>query len=169
MLMDIKCSMVPSIKVNLVFDDGHKKDPTLSIGDLIDLLYNSNGLRKHIIGKIIQINTPGSDPKGWSLIVDGSDDFDSEIARLSPMSILDVDIIRKNGSTRVVSTPIDDTGVYAIRINKGRLQYTMNGKCWHNIKIDDIDIIPGKDIIIDENGKPDSTGEDSSKDIIDEN
>ena len=169
MLMDIKCSMVPSIKVNLVFDDGHKKDPTLSIGDLIDLLYNSNGLRKHIIGKIIQINTPGSDPKGWSLIVDGSDDFDSEIARLSPMSILNVDIIRKNGSTRVVSTPIDDTGVYAIRINKGRLQYTMNGKCWHNIKIDDIDIIPGKDIIIDENGKPDSTGEDSSKDIIDEN
>ena len=169
MLMDIKCSMVPSIKVNLVFDDGHKKDPTLSIGDLIDLLYNSNGLRKHIIGKIIQINTPGSDPKGWSLIVDGSDDFDSEIARLSPMSILDVDIIRKNGSTRVVSTPIDDTGVYAIRINKGRLQYTMNGKCWHNIKVDDIDIIPGKDIIIDENGKPDSTGEDSSKDIIDEN
>lgn len=169
MLMDIKCSMVPSIKVNLVFDDGHKKDPTLSIGDLIDLLYNSNGLRKHIIGKIIQINTPGSDPKGWSLIVDGSDDFDSEIARLSPMSILDVDIIRKNGSTRVVSTPIDDTGVYAIRINKGRLQYTMNGKCWHNIKIDDIDVIPGKDIIIDENGKPDSTGEDSSKDIIDEN
>ena len=88
MLMDIKCSMVPSIKVNLVFDDGHKKDPTLSIGDLIDLLYNSNGLRKHIIGKIIQINTPGSDPKGWSLIVDGSDDFDSEIARLSPITTI---------------------------------------------------------------------------------
>jgi len=170
MLMDIKCSMVPSIKVCLTFDDGRKKDPTLSVGDLIDLLYNSNGLRKHIVGKIIQINTNGCDPKGWSIIVDGSDDFDSEVARLSPMSILDVDIIRKSGSTRVVSTPIDDTGVYAIRVNRGRLQYTKDGKIWFNIKIDDIDIIPGKDIIIDENGHPSvPAGEEIDDDIIDEN
>ena len=141
MLMDIKCSMVPSIKVNLTFDDGRKKDPTLGVGDLIDLLYNSNGLRKHIVGKIIQINTPGNDPKGWSFIVDGSDDFESEIARLSPMSILDVDIIRKAGSVKYVSTPIDDTGVMGIRINRGRLQYTKDGRTWKNIKIDDIDVI----------------------------
>lgn len=174
MLMDIKCSMVPSIRVQLKFDDGRTKDQTLGVGDLIDLLYNSNGLRKHIVGKIIQINTNGSDPKGWSIIVDGSDDFDSEVARLSPMSILDVDIIRKNGSTRVVSTPIDDTGIVAIRINRGRLQYTRDGKHWRNIKIDDIDIIPGTDIIVDEDGRPDPTGEGHgpqhhNDEIIDEN
>ena len=160
MLMDIKCSMVPSIKVNLTFDDGRKKDPTLGVGDLIDLLYNSNGLRKHIIGKIIQINTPGHDPKGWSFIVDGSDDFESEIARLSPMSILDVDVIRKNGSCRHVATPVDDTGCYAIRVNRGVLQYTKDGKRWHNIKINDIDVIPGReDVIIDENNRPEPAGE----------
>jgi hypothetical protein len=175
MLMDIKCSMIPSIKVELTFDDGHKKDPTLGIGDLIDLLYNSNGLRKHIVGRIIQINTPGHDPKGWSFIVDGSDDFESEVARLSPMSILDVDVIRKNGTTRVVSTPIDDTGICAIRINKGRLQYSRDGKHWRNIKIDDVDIInTGEEIIIDENGRIDPTGEGPGRHgnnnvIIDEN
>jgi len=175
MLMDIKCSMVPSIKVCLTFEDGRSKDPTLSVGDLIDLLYNSNGLRKHIVGKIIQINTPGHDPKGWSLIVDGSDDFDSEIARLSPMSILDVDVIRKSGSTRYIATPVDDTGCYAIRIVHGVLQYTKDGKHWRNIKINDIDVIPGKeDVIIDENNRPDHTGEgfgpNSSDDtILDEN
>lgn len=174
MLMDIRCSMIPSIKVELTFDDGHRKDPTLGIGDLIDLLYNSNGLRKHIIGRIIQINTPGHDPKGWSLIVDGSDDFDSEIARLSPMSILDVDVIRKDGAYRTVATPIDDTGCDAIRIIKGVLQYTKDGKHWRNIKINDVDVIPGNDdIIIDENNRPEPTGEGfdpNSRDrIIDEN
>lgn len=168
MLMDIRCSMIPSIKVCLTFDDGHKKDPTLSVGDLIDLLYNSNGLRKHIVGKILQISTPGHDPKGWSIIVDGSDDFDSDVARLSPMSILDVDIIRKAGSTRNVSTPIDDTGIAAIRINKGRLQYSRDGKHWRNIKIDDVDVIPGtEDTIIDEHNRPEPAGEGfGPKDVI---
>ena len=141
MLMDIRCSMIPSIKVDLSFDGGFKKSPILGIGDLIDLVYNQNGLRKHIVGKIVQISTPGVDPKGWSIIVDGSDGFDSDVARLSPMSILDVDIIRKAGSIKYVSTPIDDTGVMGIRVNKGRLQYSRDGRTWKNIKIDDIDVI----------------------------
>ena len=171
MLMEIRCSMIPSIKVNLTFDDGYKKDPTLGIGDLIDLLYNSNGIRKHIIGKIIQISTPGVDPKGWNIIVDGSDDFESEMARLSPMSILDVDVIRKAGSSKYVATPIDDSGITAIRINKGRLQYSKDGKHWRNIKIDDIDVIPGTEgTIINEQGRPEPPGEgfDPNNTIIDE-
>ena len=170
MLMDIRCSMIPSIKIELVFDNGHVKIQVLGVGDLIDLFYNSNGLRKHIIGKIIQISTPGIDPKGWSIIVDGSDDFDSEVARLSPMSILDVDVIRKAGTVRCVTTPIDDTGIMGIRVNKGRLQYTRDGRQWYNIKIDDIDVI-SKNGIIDENepGNPlqpntPSTGEDGEED-----
>jgi hypothetical protein len=170
MLMDIKCSMIPSIKTELVFDNGHRKVQVLGVGDLIDLLYNSNGLRKHIVGKIIQISTPGVDPKGWSMIVDGSDDFDSEVARLSPMSILDVDVIRKAGSVRAVTTPIDDTGIMGIRINHGRLQYTRDGRHWRNIKIDDVDVISKDDGIIDENEHgprppiPPSTGEDGNED-----
>ena len=145
MLMDIRCSIIPSIKVDLKFDDGFTKSPILGIGDLIDLLYNSNGLRKHIVGKIIQISTPGVDPKGWSIIVDGSDGFDSDVARLSPMSILDVDVIRKAGFAKYVSTPIDDTGIMGIRINRGRLQYTVDGRKWKNIKIDDVDVITKND------------------------
>lgn len=161
MLMDIKCCMIPSIKTSLFFDDGCVKKVIIGIGDLIDLVYNSNGLRKHIVGKVIQISTPGVDPKGWSIIVDGSDDFESEIARLSPMSILDVTIIRKAGTVKVVTTPIDDTGIMAIRINEGRLQYTKDGKEWHNIQIDDVDVISKDDVIIDDN-EPGTTPSSSS-------
>ena len=169
MLMDIKCSMIPSIRVSLAFDDGRKKDVILGVGDLIDLLYNSNGLRKHIVGKIIQINTPGHDPKGWSFIVDGSDDFESEVARLSPMSILDVDVIRKSGTLRYVSTPIDDTGCEAIRINRGVIQYSRDGKHWRNAKIYDVDVIPTDDVIIDENNRPEPAGEGNGSNSNDDN
>ena len=34
MLMDIKCSMVPSIAVNLRFDDQSEKHAVVSVGDL---------------------------------------------------------------------------------------------------------------------------------------
>ena len=88
------------------------------------------------------------------------------------MSILDVDVIKKAGSTRNISTPVDDTGIYAIRIKEGRLQYTRDGKHWRNIKIDDIDIIPGKDVIIDEDGRPErptGEGHHGPNIIIDEN
>ena len=137
-----------------------------------------------INGKIIQINTPGPDPKGWSIIVDGSDDFESDMARLSPMSILDVDVIRKEGSSKYIATPIDDTSINALRINRGRLQYTVDGKHWRYIKIDDVDIITRTDeAIIDEDELPpdphdgrhgrrkppmSSTGEDGDDGILDE-
>ena len=150
MLMNIKCSMIPSVRIELSFDDGSSKDNLLSVGDLVDVLYNGNGLRKHIVGVVKAINTPGTDPKGWSILIDGSDDFDSDIARFAPTSILDLDIIRKNGTQKVVNTPIDDTGISAIRINKGRLQYSKNNRDWFNIKIDDRDIIVKDEGIIPE-------------------
>ena len=102
MLMDIKCSAVTSIAVHLEFDDGHKKDRVIALGDLIEVEYNANGLRKKAEGKVINISTIGADPKQWYIILDGSDDFDSNKVRFSPMSILNVDIIRKAGYSPMI-------------------------------------------------------------------
>ena len=141
MLMDIKCSAVSSVLVNLTFDDQHNKERLIAIGDLIDVEYNANGLRKHIIGKILKISTVGNDPKGWYIIVDGSDDFVGKQARFSPMSILDVDILRKGDTIELISTPIGEEGVPHLRIVKGRLQYSKDGYNWKSIVIDDRDVI----------------------------
>lgn len=141
MLMDIKCSAVSSVLVNLTFDDQHNKERLIAIGDLIDVEYNANGLRKHIIGKVLKISTIGNDPKGWYIIVDGSDDFAGNQARFSPMNILDVDILRKADTLEIVSTPIGEEGVPYLRIVKGRLQYSKDGYDWKPIVIDDRDVI----------------------------
>ena len=87
MLMDIKCSPVTSIKVELKFDDMSTKVCVLGVGDLVDIVYNANGLRKRIEGKVLKVSAVGTDPRAWYIIVDGSDDFDSDRVKFSPMSI----------------------------------------------------------------------------------
>lgn len=141
MLMDIKCSAVTSIAVHLEFDDGHKKDRVIALGDLIEVEYNANGLRKKAEGKVINISTIGADPKQWYIILDGSDDFDSNKVRFSPMSILNVDIIRKADTLNMIRTPIGLEGVPYLRIIKGRLQYSKDGFVWKPINIDSKDVI----------------------------
>lgn len=141
MLMNIKCSAVTSVLVELSFDDKSTKNCLIGLGDLIEVDYNANGLRKHAQGKVIKISAVGTDPKGWYIIVDGSDDFDSNKVRFSPASILDVEIIRKADTLNVVQTPIGHEGVPYIRIIKGRLQWSRDGVNWKPINIDQRDII----------------------------
>ena len=141
MLLDIKCKAISSVRVHLVFDDETCKDNVISIGDLIDVTYNGNGLRKHIIGMVSNISTVGADPKNWYIIVDGSDDFARNGARFSPMSILDLEIIRKADQQVIVKSPIGMYGCPFIRISKGRMQYSYDGFEWHYIVIDDENVI----------------------------
>lgn len=141
MLLDIACSAVSSVIVKLKFDDGTRKVRLIAIDDLIDVVYNANGMRKHIIGRVSAISTVGTDPKNWYIIVDGSDDFASDRARFSPESILDVEIIRKAAQDSIVKTPLGENNAGYIRIMKGRLQYSNDGINWNPIKIDERDII----------------------------
>jgi hypothetical protein len=139
--MDIKCSAVTSIKVDLTFDDHKTKEAVIGVGDLIYVEYNANGCRKSIEGKVLKVSAVGTDPHGWYIIVDGSDDFDSERARFSPMNILDLAIIRKADTLEDVKTVIGVGSVPYIRIVEGRLQYSKDGYNWHPISVDRRDII----------------------------
>ena len=141
MLVDIKCKAISSIRVHLTFDDGSIKDEVIAIDDLVDVFYNGNGMRKHIVGRVSNISTVGTDPKNWYIIVDGSDDFAKNSARFAPTSILDIEIIRKAGLDTAVKTPLGPDGCPWIRFIKGRLQVSKDGVHWINIKIDDVDII----------------------------
>ena len=141
MLLDIKCAAISSVQVHLTFDDQSVKDRLIALGDLIDCIYNANGMRKHIIGRVATISTVGSDQAGWYIVVDGSDDFDKRTARFSPISILDVDIIRKADMELNVRTVLGQYAVPYLRINKGRLQYSIDGFNWKSIVIDDRDVI----------------------------
>ena len=141
MLLDIKCDAVTSIHVRLTFDDDKTKDCIVAIGDLVDCCYNANGLRKHVIGRVVKVSAVGNDPAGWYITVDGSDDFEGKFARFSPMNILNIDILRKADMEKIVCTPLGDNAVPYLREVKGRLQYSKDGLNWKTIRINDRDII----------------------------
>ena len=141
MLLNIKCKAISSVRVVLEFDDGSVKDELIAIGDLIDVKYNGNGMRKHIIGRVTTISTVGADPKNWYIIVDGSDDFAKNGARFSPASILDVEVLRKDAQDTQVKTPIGQYSCPYLRVVKGRLEYSIDGYEWHRIRINNEDII----------------------------
>ena len=141
MLMDIKCSPVTSIKVELKFDDMSTKVCVLGVGDLVDIVYNANGLRKRIEGKVLKVSAVGTDPRAWYIIVDGSDDFDSDRVKFSPMSILDAEVIRKADTLEFVQTVVGEGGVPFLRIVNGRLQWSKDSVNWFPINVDSRDII----------------------------
>lgn len=145
MLMNIKCSAVTSIRVNLTYDNGAVKEAVIGVGDLIDVVYNANGIRKHACGKVLVVSATGNDPKGWYIIVDSSDDFDSSKARFSPMNILELEVIAKGDNIETVCTVKGDMAVPYLRIVKGRLQWSKDGCTWYPIRV-------GRDEILDQEG-----------------
>lgn len=162
MLMNINCSAVTSVAVHLKFDDNTCKDRIIAKDDLIEVDFNHNGVRKHVIGKVIKISTATTDPKGWFIIVDGSDDFEANQFRFCPMNILDVEILRRAGENVYIETPRDNTGIYSLRIIKGRLQYSKDGVNWSPVKYD------RRDMILDEEGTVPDLGLNICDGILDE-
>ena len=159
MLMDIKCAPVTSIRVKLSFDDNSCKDCIISTGDIINAVYNGNGIRKVVEGKVLKVSAVGTDPKAWYIIVDGSDDFGAAQAKFSPMSILDIEIIRKADTVEVVKTVVGEGGVPYLRVVSNRLQWSKDGSNWNSFCVD------SRDIIEDQEGTvPVPPGCESSKD-----
>lgn len=141
MLLNNTCSRITSIKVDLTFEDGRKKSEVISLFDIVDIIYNKNGCRREIEGKVIKISAEGEDPKKWYIIVDGSEDFETTQSRFSPANIIDITIIKKYDATQYIYSTNDCTNIQGLRIKKGRLQYTQDGKTWLPIFVDTRDII----------------------------
>lgn len=141
MTLDCKVDVIQSLFVHLLFDDQTVKDRIIAKNDLIDVVWNGNGARKHMIGRIARISATGSDPNSWYIIVDGADDFKSMKERFSPLAILDLEVIRRACDEETVRTVKGQGNCPMIRVIKGRLQYSKDGINWKNIKIDDEDVI----------------------------
>jgi hypothetical protein len=141
MTLDCKVDVIQSLLVSLKFDDDTMKKRLVGVGDLIDVTWNGNGMRKHIIGRVAVISANGTDTKNWYMIVDGADDFDSQKVRFSPYQILDLDVIRKADQDSFVKTPKGENAIPYLRIVKGRLQYSKDGCSWEYVVINENDII----------------------------
>lgn len=138
MLMKIDCEVIKSIKVKLTFDNKEEKITVIGINDIVRIEYNKNGCRNTVIGKVTDIVVNGSDPKGWYITVDSSDDFESKLVNFTASNILDADIITKAGLTMPIETPIGDNQIAALRIIDGVLQYrSTSGGEWKTLNFNE--------------------------------
>ena len=134
MLQNIKCSPIVSLQIDLTFDDCRaNKSVTVAVGDLVDVDFNYNGMRRQINGKVLTIYAEGSDPKKWYMVVDSANAYSSETYKFCPMNILDITVVAKGDAIQYIASTNDYTNIKALRVVKGTLQYTQDGKIWFPI------------------------------------
>lgn len=162
-LLQNKSVVVPSIIIDLTFEDHVRKVFPVHVKDIIRVRYNLNGLATEIQGKVVSIfaastnysyhadgtacyhTTYQTNKNGPYMVIDGSGAFDGKIANVYLCDLLDCDMIFAWKDNYVVLTvPVDSErqigSVNALRTVNGILQYTPdNGETWLNVKIDTTD------------------------------
>lgn len=141
MLLNIKCDAITSVHIHLEYDDRTRKDRFLEHGDIVDIDFAQNGLRRSIEGKIIKISCKGPEQKGWYILVDGSDNFINNTARIPIMSILDCEVIKRARDVVHIETVKGEGNIRALRIIDDKLEFTKDGHNWLSVKIDESNII----------------------------
>lgn len=136
MLMNIDCSAVISVEINLTFDDDSTKKRIIGVGDIVDITYNDAGIKKTIEGKVLKVSCASEKPTGWYIIVDGSNTMETNAVKFCPMNILDCEIIFKASDIKCVGTPISEGTVSMIRVINDELQFSVDGYNWSPLKMD---------------------------------
>ena len=144
MLLKNNCQIVEQLKVDLYFDDNSEKHLMLGEKDIVRMTYNNNGRRDTILGKITQIRgyrDYHSDNREYSyLVIDGSDIYRGQVAKIRFDYILDCEIVEKFDENLIVKTVTNDKeAINKIKIVDEKLYISQdNGETW----VGGLDIIP---------------------------
>ena len=146
--------IIPTVMIDLIFEDNVRKCFPVACKDIIRVTYNLNGIATTIQGRVVSINaattnysykangvcncdtTYATNKNGPYIVIDGSDTYEGKTATVYLGTILDCDMIYKWSDNYVVTTPPKDTeskieSVQMIRINDGKLEVTTDfGATW---------------------------------------
>ena len=135
-LMTSSYEIIQSAKISMSFDDGISKIVLVSPGDIVNVIYNYNGVRTNTTGKVSKIvpdnqNSCECSGKRWFLIIDASAYGGVTVNRIDLTKILDITIIRKAEDYSEVTSPTGETNVSNIRLVGNVLQISVNnGTSW---------------------------------------
>lgn len=183
-LLENKSIIIPTVLIDLRFEDGIRKVFPVEIRDIINVTFNKKGIATSIQGKVTSINaattnytyyadgickydtTYATNKNGPYIVVDGSDTYAGKSETIYIGTIIDCDMISKWSDNFVVTTPQSDKvhnilSINQIRLNDGKLEVSTDfGTTWIqpgvNIQVNLEDQVSG--ILKPENG---GTGRDS--------
>ena len=167
MLLRNCCHVVECLKVNLYFDDNSEKHITICEKDIIHIVWNNNGRKDIIRGKVKQIKSTKDylvDNKESSyIIVDGSDVYNGRTVKIRFDHILDCEMIEKFDENLIVKTVCNDKeAINRLKLVDGKLFVSQdNGETW----IGGIEIEPP---IVEETPPTDDSTSDTENSTTDE-
>ena len=136
MLLRNCCHVVECLKVDLYFDDDSEKHITICEKDIIHIVWNNNGRKDIIRGKVKQINSTRDylvDNKESSyIIVDGSDIYNGKTVKIRFDHILDCEMIEKFDENLIVKTVCNkEEAINRLKLVDGKLFVSQdNGETW---------------------------------------
>lgn len=134
MLLKNTCEIIKSLNIKLVFDDESVKNRTIEVGDLVDITFNKDGMRRSIEGTVKKIEDESCPKKThWYIIVDGSTSNIARIEKIYTEKILDVEVTRKANQTSSIGSPMDSTRIVSMRLVGGILQVSQDGIRWTSV------------------------------------
>ena len=146
--------IVPTVMIDLLFENHVRKMFPVACKDIIRVTYNQNGIATTIQGRVTSINaatvsysykasgicnvdtTYATNKNGPYIVIDGSDTYEGKTATVYLGTILDCDMIYKWSDNYIVTTPPKATeekieSVQMIRIREGKLEVTTDfGTTW---------------------------------------
>ena len=155
MILSTKYEVLKSVQLEIVYDDETSKCVEIGIDDEVRIIYNKDGLRSTVIGRVAGIdNDPhikpyphedfwrhpvyrGPHPKYYPntcwIFIDASIEGNSYVARVDARQIIDVDILKKHSDKNNIVTPDDETAIRSMRYKNGLFQISQDGTNWITI------------------------------------
>lgn len=153
-LLSNQSYIVPTVMIDLTFEDNVRKVFPVACKDVIRVVYNNKGLATTVQGRVVSINaastsytyhasgvcskdtTFDTNKNGPYIVVDGSDTYEGKTYTIYLGTIIDCDMIYKWSDNYVVTTPPTDNihdikSVNMMRIKNGKLEISTNfGETW---------------------------------------
>lgn len=159
-LLENKSIIIPTVLIDLRFEDGIRKVFPVEIRDIINVTFNKRGIATSIQGKVTAINaattnytyyadgickydtTYATNKNGPYIVVDGSDTYAGRSETIYIGTIIDCDMISKWSDNFVVTSPEADKcnhilSINQIRLNDGKFEVSTDfGATWIQPGID---------------------------------
>ena len=159
-LLENKSIIIPTVLIDLRFEDGIRKVFPVAIKDIINVTFNKKGIATSIMGKVTSINaattsytyfadgicrydtTYATNKNGPYIVVDGSDTYSGRSETIYLGTIIDCDMISKCSDNKVVTTLQSDkdndiVAINQIRLKNGKLEVSTDfGATWIQPKLD---------------------------------
>lgn len=163
MLVKVSHEIINSVNIGFVFDDNSVKKVLVHIGDVVEINYLRNGMKKEVTGTVKRIFTENGHAghighvascgncinEGCYLYIDASTTNNADLEKIDVDCMYDLNIIQKADNSDCIKSPIGCNQVTSFRIVGNELQVSVDyGTSWMKVGI-----VTTSDLVVDEADK----------------